>query len=126
MEWMFAKMLLSLGLVLALMFGLTYLLRRYVVAGGTAASQPLPIELLGRKTLQPKKSVVVIKVADKVLVLGVSEQSMQLLTELTEEELRGSVTSKATPVPHRHPGGFAAQLQAKLNSVVNRTAEKGA
>ena len=76
------------------MFGLVYVLKRFVLPGGAAAQQPVAIEVLGRKALQPKKSVVVLKIAERVLVVGLSEQGMQTLTELSSDELQqpGPVT----------------------------------
>jgi flagellar biosynthetic protein FliO len=124
MEWIFVKMILSLGAVLALMFGLLYVLKRYVMPGAQAPGQRLDIEVLGRKALQPKKSVVVLKIADRVVVVGVSEQGMQTLTEFSAEEC-GQVESM---LPHAAApagtAGFAAHLQATLQTMMNRKLEK--
>jgi flagellar protein FliO/FliZ len=124
MEWIFLKMILSLGAVLGLMFGLVYVLKRFVLPGGTAAYQPVTIEVLGRKALQPKKSVVVLKVADRVLVVGLSEQGMQTLTELSSDELQQPAPVTGPVASAVRPGGFAAHLQATLNTLVNRKLEK--
>lgn len=124
MEWMFLKMLLSLGAVLALMFGLVFVLKRFVLPGGTSADISVPVQILGRKSLQPKKSVVILKVAERILVVGVSEQGMHMLTELTEEEVQKAESKPALSPPKGRKGGFAAQLQATLNTMVNRTLEK--
>jgi flagellar biosynthetic protein FliO len=124
MEWIFVKMILSLGAVLGLMFGLVYVLKRFVLPGGAAAHQPVTIEVLGRKALQPKKSVVVLKVAERVLVVGLSEQGMQILTELSSDELQQPCPVTGPVAPAVQPGGFAAQLQATLNTLVNRKLEK--
>jgi flagellar biosynthetic protein FliO len=124
MEWIFIKMILSLGAVLGLMFGLVYVLKRFVLPGGVAAQQPVVIEVLGRKALQPKKSVVVLKVAERVLVVGLSEQGMQILTELSSDELQQPCPVTGPVVSAVQPGGFAAHLQATLNTLVNRKLEK--
>lgn len=124
MEWIFAKMMLSLGAVLALMFGLVYVLKRFVLPGTASAQQPVTIEVLGRKALQPKKSVVILKIADRVLVVGLSEQGMQTLTELSSDELQQSVPVTGPAALTVQPGGFAAHLQATLNTLVNRKLEK--
>jgi flagellar biogenesis protein FliO len=124
MEWMFLKMILSLGAVLALMFGLVFVLKRFVLPGGTSQGLPVPIQVLGRKSLQPKKSVVILRVAEKTLVVGLSEQGMQLLTELTDADLR-TADAPAMPSPlSGQVGGFAAQLQKTLNTIVSRKAEQ--
>jgi flagellar protein FliO/FliZ len=124
MEWIFLKMLLSLGAVLALMFGLVFVLKRFVLPGGASADVSVPVQILGRKSLQPKKSVVILKVAERILVVGVSEQGMHMLTELTEEEVQKAESKPVLSSPKGRKGGFAAQLQATLNTMVNRTLEK--
>lgn len=125
MEWIFVKMILSLGAVLALMFGLVYVLKRFVMPGGQLPGQGIGIEVLGRKALQPKKSVVVLKVADRVVVVGMSEQGMQTLTEFSADEIEASVDVRpAQPMPTGTTLGFAAQLQATLNTLVNKRSEK--
>jgi flagellar biosynthetic protein FliO len=124
MEWIFVKMLLSLAAVLALMFGLMYVLKRYVMPGAQAPGQRMEIEVLGRKAIHPKKSVVVLKVADRVVVVGVSEQGMQTLTEFAAEECGQTDSAVPAAVPAVQTGGFAAHLQATLNTLVNRKLEK--
>jgi len=124
MEWMFLKMLLSLGAVLALMFGLVFVLKRFVLPGGAAADIAVPVQVLGRKSLQPKKSVVILKVAERILVVGVSDQGMHMLTELTEDEVHKAEAKSSVSSPQGRKSGFAAQLQATLNTMVNRTLEK--
>lgn len=124
MEWLFVKMLLSLGAVLALMFGLMYVLKRYVMPGTQAPGQRLEIEVLGRKALQPKKSVVALKIADRVVVVGLSEQGMQTLTEFAAEECEPAGTQRTAAAPAGQATGFAAHLQATLHTLVNRKLEK--
>ncbi len=124
MEWLFVKMLLSLGAVLALMFGLMYVLKRYVMPGAQAPGQRLEIEVLGRKALQPKKSVVALKIADRVVVVGVSEQGMQTLTEFAAEECGQAEKPRPAGIAAGQPTGFAAHLQATLHTLVNRKLEK--
>lgn len=125
MEWIFVKMILSLGAVLALMFALVYVLKRFVMPGAQAPGQRLDIEVLGRKALQPKKSVVVLKIADRVVVVGVSDSGMQTLTEFAADEIEGSgAGERQQPMPAGRVTGFAAHLQATLNTLVNKRLEK--
>jgi flagellar biosynthetic protein FliO len=125
MEWVVVKMVLSLGAVLLLMYGLVYVLKRFVVPGAAGAHQEISIDIIGRRALQPKKSVVVMKVAGRVLVVGMTEHGMQTLAELTEEDL---------PVRNPQPGGaemqarpenlFASMLQSTLPSWKKRNGER--
>jgi len=124
MEWIFVKMILSLGAVLALMFGMMYVLKRFVVPGAQTPGQRIDIEVLGRKALQPKKSVVVLKIADRVVVVGMSDQGMQTLTEFMAEDLERPEPAMQDAMPADRPSGFAAHLQATLNTLVNRKLEK--
>jgi flagellar protein FliO/FliZ len=80
-------MLAGLALVLGLMVGLYWLLRRFlpgVATGGVAGGG---LKLLGRLPLAPRKYVALIEVADRVLVVGVSEQGVNLLTTLEDRDL---------------------------------------
>jgi flagellar protein FliO/FliZ len=124
MEWIFVKMILSLGAVLALMFGLMFVLKRYVMPGTQAPGQKMDIEVLARKALQPKKSVVVLKIADRVVVVGLSDQGMQTLTEFGADECEQADRAIPDAAPAAGTIGFAAHLQAKLNTLVNRKLEK--
>jgi flagellar biogenesis protein FliO len=93
MEWVFVKMMLSLAAVLGLMLAVAMLLKRFVLPGRIASGNRVPIDILGQKTLQPKRSVVILKVLDHVLVVGMSEQGMHLLTELTGDEVHAASKS---------------------------------
>jgi flagellar protein FliO/FliZ len=77
-----AKMLLALALVLALMGGLWWLARRFLPhqAGGPSGG----MRVLGRLPLGPRKGLVLVEVAGRVLVLGMSEQGLNLLATLDD------------------------------------------
>lgn len=87
-----AKMLLALALVLGLMGGLWWLARRFLPAqaGGPSGG----MRVLGRLPLGPRKGLVLVEVAGRVLVLGMSEQGLNLLTTLDDpQEVAGLVAS---------------------------------
>jgi flagellar biosynthetic protein FliO len=125
MEWVVAKMVLSLGAVLLLMYGLVYVLKRFVVPGAAGTHQEIPIDIIGRRALQPKKSVVVMKVAGKVLVVGMTEHSMQTLAELAEEDIPArNPRTGGTEVQARPEKLFASVLQNTLQSWKKRNGER--
>ena len=124
MEWVVAKMVLSLGAVLLLMYGLVYVLKRFVLPGAAGAHQQVPIDIIGRRVLQPKKSVVVMKVAGKVLVVGMTEHGMQTLAELAEEDLpAGDRLETGTDTHPRTEKPFASMLQTTIQSWKKRNGE---
>jgi flagellar biosynthetic protein FliO len=119
MEGILIRMVLSLAAVLALMVGLMYLVKRFVLPGTGSLRMPVQVDVIGKRTLQPKKSVFVVRVAGKVLVLGVSDHGMQTLTELTEEELRATAPeSSHAPAAGHVP--FSAYLQDTLRTIRRR------
>lgn len=124
MEWVVAKMVLSLGAVLLLMYGLVYVLKRFVLPGAAGAHQQVPIDIIGRRVLQPKKSVVVMKVAGKVLVVGMTDHGMQTLAELAEEDLpAGDRLETGTETHPRAEKRFASMLQTTIQSWKKRNGE---
>jgi flagellar biogenesis protein FliO len=51
--------------------------------GGRAeSSNTVPVELLGMRNFQQKRSVYVLRVLDKVIVVGATDAAMQTLTEI--------------------------------------------
>jgi flagellar protein FliO/FliZ len=88
MEWILVKTLLSLCAVLGLMVAVLAVVRRLYRPGSAADGSGISIELLARKTLQPKCSVAVVKVLDRILVIGATDQQVSLLTEIDERDTR--------------------------------------
>jgi len=128
MEWVFVKMMLSLAAVLGLMFGLVYVLKRFVLPGRPSGTARVDIEVLGQRSLGPKRSIVVVKVLQQVLVLGLSEQGMQVLTE--EHEPTPEPEAAAVPQQRstmrvsrgvwRGVGSFADHLQAYAHTLAKK------
>ena len=75
------KMVGGLFLVLALLFLLLHLLKRYGHKAGLTRQLPADLKLMGQMALGPRKSVVVVRYLNKDMVLGVTDTSITLLTE---------------------------------------------
>jgi flagellar biosynthetic protein FliO len=136
MEWILLKTLLSLAAVLALMVGVVYVLKRYVYNGAQGGTQRVAVEVLGQRSLQPKRSIVVVKVLDTVFVIGMSEQGMQTLGTIENEESLAALSQKLgadEPSPgwfmRKGTSGtmtFANQLQESLRGFLRRGEGKNA
>lgn len=88
------RVVLSLSVVLALMWLLARTLRGRVVARGAGV-----LELLARVPMTRSSSVAVVRVADQVLVLGVTETQVTVLTVADPEQVRiASATSESAPL----------------------------
>ncbi len=82
MLWAYLQTIIALLIVLLLMAGMAYLLRRWVLGQQIKGSALINIDVLAAKVIQPKYVVYVIRVQEKTLVVGVSNAGFQLLTEI--------------------------------------------
>lgn len=74
---------LALGLVLAVMLGLAWLVKRFVSVPGMGRGQ---IQVIGGVSLGPRERAVMISVEGKRLLLGVAPGRVQMLHVLSEAE----------------------------------------
>ncbi len=84
------QVVLALGIVLALM----WLLARAIRGTGLARGAGM-IELLARAPMTKGSAVTVVRVADRVLILGVTETQITVLTEADLAQVRAAVATSA-------------------------------
>ncbi len=107
---MIARALASLGGVLGLIVLLAWLFRRLratTMAGGGGEA----VTSSGRLDLGARREIRVVKVRDRTLVVGVTEDRIELLTEL-DEPLSGDETEAANEAPAAFRGLRALQKLA--------------
>lgn len=75
----------ALGLVLGFIFALSWFFKKYLRAGLVSTQQGGEIRVLQSFHFEPKKKLMIVSVNDRKLLLGVSENSISLLTSLEEE-----------------------------------------
>ncbi|MGE5681942.1 MAG: flagellar biosynthetic protein FliO, partial [Bacillota bacterium] len=63
------------------MYGTLYLLKKYFYTSDKGRSKLVRIKVLSTQMIMPKKFIQVVQVHDKVLVLGISDHSINLLQE---------------------------------------------
>ena len=79
---MFSMLALVLGVIFLLFFGFKkFVLKNTVFGGGEKL-----VNVLGTGFLGPKKNIVLVEVAGEVLVLGMSQDHIALLTSITDPE----------------------------------------
>jgi flagellar protein FliO/FliZ len=91
-------------IVVALLYGVLVLVKKYGYNMRGKEYAAIDIKVVSTKMIMPKKFVSVIKVEDKLLVVGICDGSINLLKELDEVEI------KQVPVEPRQnvmPGGIA-------------------
>jgi len=74
------------ALVLALMFLIFYVFKKYVLKNTIFGGNEKFVRVLGSGFLGPKKSIVMVEVAGEVLVLGVSNDNISLLMQIQDQE----------------------------------------
>jgi flagellar protein FliO/FliZ len=79
------KMISALALVLGIMIGLAFLVRRFFQQTGMATPDGSSITILAVKYLGPKSSIMIVDILGEVVVIGVSNQQMSYLTTLDDE-----------------------------------------
>ncbi len=90
MEWIWLKMLGSLLLIVGLIVGTMWLLKKFLVFSKPAAGAGISMEVAGVLHLGPRRSVYAVKAGGQVLLLGVAEHAITLLTQFTDAQQSGA------------------------------------
>ncbi len=76
------KAIIPLLIIVGLLYGVLFFIKKYGVSFKGKKNGSVNINVLSSQMIMPKKYISVVKVEDKFLVLGVSENSITLLKEL--------------------------------------------
>jgi flagellar protein FliO/FliZ len=92
------RMIAALAVVVALLGFAARFARRTGLAGPRTPAPWAKVEVLNRSVLSRSSSVAVVRVAGRVLLLGVTDQSVEILTELeVDEDNRPDLSALAAP-----------------------------
>ena len=123
------RVVVSLGVVLAIMAGAAAVLRRSGVVGGRSSRRrAAQVEVVARQGLGRSSSVTVVRIGDRSLVLGVTESSVSLLGEVDPADLEVEVAEgpeapgTASPGSGFPPAAFA--WKAVLENLRDRTVRR--
>ncbi|MBK7632371.1 MAG: flagellar biosynthetic protein FliO [Ignavibacteriales bacterium] len=78
------KLIFPLLLICGMLYGLLVFVKRYSFKRG--GNTLLDIKVINNQMIMPKKFLSVVKVKDKLLILGVSENNISLLKEIDADE----------------------------------------
>ena len=111
---LFARLVISLGVVLGLMWVAARVLARQSGGRATRTSKPVPIQVLARSSLSKNSSVAVVSAAGKALIVGITDQSVTLLGEgdldaLTTTEVEDPATTITAAARTRSPWAVPGQ-----------------
>ncbi|MCL5030699.1 MAG: flagellar biosynthetic protein FliO [Bacteroidetes bacterium] len=88
------KALLPLVVIVGLLYGVLLFIKKYGISFKGNKSGSVSINVLSSQMIMPKKFISVVRVEDKLLVLGVSDNSITLLKEL---EYTGELENPYSP-----------------------------
>ena len=116
-----AGLLLRVVVSIVSVLGLVWLFSRGMTRGRGRRLVPGMTEVLSRQALSRAASVVVVRVGEKALVLGVTEQSVQVLGEA--DPLLLAAEQALTPAVHevRTTPGWGPLLDALQSRTVRRS-----
>jgi flagellar biogenesis protein FliO len=110
-------MVLSLGLMLALVVGGGYGVRRYLLDRPLLGKRDTAtLRVLSRVSITPKAGVALVEVPGKILVVGLTGSAMTLLGEVPAVALR-EAPDKAETVPEAPISSFDTALQHQVHNL---------
>lgn len=102
------KLIFPLLIISLMLYGLLVFVKKYSFKRGGKTLQD--IKVLSNQMIMPKKFLSVVKVKDKLLILGISENNINLLKEIEADET--DLIPEASPNMHQ---GFADLFKKHLN-----------
>lgn len=82
MFWNIVYIIFVLAVLTGVMYSLLYLMKKYLYKYEKVGENGVSIKVLGLHAILPKKYLAVVKIQDKIYVLGVSEGSINVIDEL--------------------------------------------
>jgi flagellar protein FliO/FliZ len=80
------KMLFALALVLGLMIGAMYFIKKILHSNAPEMDRGSLIRILASRYLGPKNSILVVDIAGEVIVVGLSNSQLTMLTTISDKE----------------------------------------
>lgn len=111
----FLKMIFALAIVLGLLVGVMFFVKRFMQNTVSASDSQALINVISSKYLGPKSSIILVEVMDQIIVVGISGQQMTTLAciddPLAVEKIR---INRSTPKPPVFPGSKLANYISNL------------
>ncbi|MEW6412660.1 MAG: flagellar biosynthetic protein FliO [Candidatus Zixiibacteriota bacterium] len=120
------KLFSALVVVVAAIYVGIFLLKRLMGKKYSGNRQSNLLEVIETTYIAPKKSVSLLRVADKSVLIGTSENQITVLTELDSEETRRVLAAAATEVESENFGHLLKHATSKIREFGFRRAGKTA
>ncbi len=107
----FAKMILVLGLVIALIYGFFWMLKRFA---GVKAEREDAIRLLSTRPLKGDAALHLVEVGSRIFLVGSGGNTVNLVSEIDDKESVDAVRLAISRAPGPVQGGFARLFKDKF------------
>ncbi len=114
--WLFIRMVFALVVVVALIYGIVYILKKGFVP---KEAENLFLKKAATLTLAPGKTLQVITMSDKAWIVGVTDAGINLIGEITDEDLVNQMILEAEKEPLSKPRDFASMLNTFSSTFAN-------
>ncbi|NBF40934.1 MAG: hypothetical protein GVY14_11005 [Spirochaetes bacterium] len=105
--WDFVRMVIVLGIVIGIIYVVFYLLKR--ASGGRFENSPM-IRVLGSHGLPGNKALHLVEVGRQVFLIGVGDDSITLVSEISDQESLDELRLKASTTATERGGNFGDML----------------
>lgn len=116
--WTIIKTLLVIGMLVG---GFYYFFRFVTRRAGIQLPGSSGVQTLLVSPMGPNKFLQVVDLAGRVLVLGVTDSSINLIMEIKEKDEVDRIRLMATRSTTAQPGGFQEFLATQLGRIINKT-----
>ena len=121
----FLKMIFALAIVLGLLIGVMYFVKRFMQQTGTASDNHALINVISSKYLGPKSSIILVEIMDKILVIGISHQQMTTLASIDDPLALAKIkTSRTSSRIVDFPGSKLAKYMSQLSLSSSKQKDK--
>jgi len=116
-----SRIAISLCVIVGIIYLTVFLLRK-LSGNRIGGKKGSTIQIIEQAYLAPKKSVCLLKLADRAVLVGITETNINLLTEMEWESLPPEVVERTS----RHQGGFQGLLNEAAGKLFGGRGSKGA
>jgi flagellar protein FliO/FliZ len=95
----FLKMIFALAIVLGLLFGVMYFVKRFMQQVAPSSDNHALINIISSRYLGPKSSIILVEVMDQVIVVGISNQQMTTLACIDNPLAIAEIKAKRAQTP---------------------------
>lgn len=123
---LFARLALSMAVVLGLMWGIAAMLKRrgMGVAPRRTRTATVDIELLARKSLGKNAAIAIVRAGEQAMVVGITDHQITKLADTELEEIELDDADASWTAPEGTPAGPVSPWKTMLDQMRERSTRR--